>query len=49
LIVIFDIIFELIFKSNILGLKSFMPGRIASFAGHELNIGIFFLHFALYL
>jgi O-antigen ligase len=47
LIVIFDIIFELIFKSNILGLKSFMPGRIASFAGHELNIGHFFSAFCL--
>jgi len=47
LIVIFDIIFELIFKSNILGLESFMPGRIASFAGHELNIGHFFSAFCL--
>ena len=47
IIVIFDIIFELIFKSNILGLKSFMPGRIASFAGHELNIGHFFSAFCL--
>ena len=47
MIVIFDIIFELIFKSNILGLKSFMPGRIASFAGQELNIGHFFSAFSL--
>ena len=47
LIVIFDIIFELIFKSNMLGLKSFMPGRIASFAGHELNIGHYFSAFCL--
>jgi len=47
LIVIFDIIFELIFKSNTLGLKSFIPGRIASFAGHELNIGHFFSAFCL--
>ena len=47
MIVIFDIIFELIFKSNILGFKSFMPGRIASFAGQELNIGHFFSAFSL--
>ena len=47
MIVIFDIIFELIFKSNMLGLKSFMPGRIASFAGQELNIGHFFSAFSL--
>jgi len=47
MIVIFDIIFELIFESNILGLKSFMPGRIASFAGQELNIGHFFSAFSL--
>ena len=46
-IVILDIIFELIFKSNIIGLKSFMPGRVASFSGHELNIGHFFSAFCL--
>jgi O-antigen ligase len=46
-IVIFDIIFELIFKLNIIGLKSFMPGRVASFSGNELNIGHFFSAFCL--
>tara|TARA_Y100000768_G_scaffold340681_1_gene284702 strand:- start:972 stop:2228 length:1257 start_codon:yes stop_codon:yes gene_type:complete len=47
LIVILDIIFELIFKFNLIGLKSFMPGRIASFSGNELNIGHFFSAFCL--
>ena len=47
-IVVFDIIFELIFKSNTIGLNSFMPGRIASFAGNELNIGHFFSAFCLF-
>ena len=47
LIVIIDIIFELIFKFNILGFSSFMPGRIASFSGDELNIGHFFSGFCL--
>ena len=46
-IVIFDIIFELIFKINVIGLKSFMPGRVASFSGNELNIGHFFSAFSL--
>ena len=47
LIVVIDIIFELIFKSNIIGLQSFMPGRVASFSGHELNIGHYFSAFCL--
>ena len=47
IIVIFDIIFELIFKINVIGLKSFMPGRVASFSGNELNIGHFFSAFSL--
>ena len=46
-VVAIDIIFELIFKSNILGFKSFMPGRIASFSGNELNIGHYFSAFCL--
>ena len=46
-IVVIDIIVELIFKSNIIGLKSFMPGRVASFSGNELNIGHFFSAFCL--
>lgn len=47
LVVLLDITFELIFKSNIFGFKSFMPGRIASFSGAELNIGHFFSAFSL--
>jgi O-antigen ligase len=47
IVVMFDIVFELTFKSNILGLKSFMPSRVASFAGDELNIGHFFSAFCL--
>ena len=46
-IVIFDIIFELIFKINVIGLKSFMPGRVSSCSGNELNIGHFFSAFSL--
>ena len=42
LIVTLDIIFELLFKSNIMGMSSFIPGRVASFTGNELNIGHFF-------
>ena len=38
---------ELVFKSNIFGYKSFMPGRIASFSGNELNIGHYFSAFCL--
>ena len=47
LIVILDIIFELLFKSNIMGMSSFIPGRVASFTGNELNIGHFFSGFCL--
>ena len=47
MVVIVDINFELIFKSNMLGLKSFMPGRVASFSGSELNIGHYFSAFCL--
>ena len=48
LIVILDIIFELIFGHNILGFKSVLRGRIASFAGNEHNIGHFFSAFCLF-
>lgn len=47
IIVVIDIIFELIFKKNILGFSSIMPGRVASFAGTELNIGHYFSAFSL--
>ena len=42
LVVVLDVIFEIIFGFNILGFKSFMSGRIASFSGDELNIGHYF-------
>jgi len=47
LIVIIDLIFELVFKSNILGFKSIIPGRLTSFTGKEMIIGHFFSAFAL--
>lgn len=48
LVVILDVIFEIIFGFNILGFKSFMSGRIASFSGDELNIGHYFSAFSLF-
>ena len=45
-VLIIDIIFELIFGYNILGFKSYMPGRIASFFGNELIVGSFFICFS---
>ncbi len=44
-----DIIFEIIFGHNIIGNKSYMPGRIASFFGDELVAGAFFHGFILFL
>ena len=46
-IVIFDLIFEFIFGRNIIGLKSIIPGRLASFTGGEMVIGHFFSAFCL--
>tara|TARA_B100001559_G_scaffold276764_1_gene247872 strand:+ start:52 stop:1293 length:1242 start_codon:yes stop_codon:yes gene_type:complete len=46
-IVLFDIIFELIFKFNIFGFSSIIPGRVVSFSNDEMNIGHFFLAFCL--
>jgi len=48
LVVVLDVIFEIIFGFNILGFKSFMSGRIASFSGDELNIGHYFSAFSLF-
>ena len=45
LIVGFDIIFEYIFKHNIIGFTSPYQDRIASFMGRELKIGYFVLGF----
>jgi len=53
LIVIVDLILEFFFKSNILGFKSYIPGRLSSFMGSsipessELVIGHFFSAFCL--
>ena len=48
LVVVLDVIFELIFGFNVLGFKSFMSGRIASFTGDNLNIGHYFSAFSLF-
>ena len=40
--------FEIIFGYNIIGNKSYMPGRIASFFGDELVAGAFFHGFVLF-
>jgi len=47
LIVIFDLVFEYIFGHNILGNKSYMPGRLTGFIDGELVIGYYFIGFAL--
>ena len=46
-VVLIDLIFEFIVGFNILGFKSYMPGRLASFTGNELVIGNFFSAFCL--
>ena len=45
-ILVIDVIFEIIFGFNTIGIKSIIPGRIASFFGNELVVGSFFLSFA---
>ena len=47
LIVLFDLVFEYIFGHNILGNKSYMPGRLTGFIDGELVIGYYFIGFAL--
>ena len=42
-----DLIYEFIFGRNILGFKSYMPGRLAGFFNDELKIGHFFYGFSL--
>ena len=49
LIVFFDIIFELIFKQNTIGMSSIIPGRIVSFSGNEMTIGHYFSAFSLFV
>ena len=46
-VVLIDLIFEFMVGFNILGFKSYMPGRLASFTGNELVIGNFFSAFCL--
>ena len=48
LVLTFDILFEIIFGYNVIGNKSYMPGRIASFFGDELVAGAFFHGFVLF-
>ena len=43
-----DVLFELAFGYNLIGNKSYMPGRIASFFGDELVIGAFYHGFVLF-
>lgn len=46
-IVTFDLIFEFLTGNNILGFKSYMPGRLAGFLNKELKIGNFYYGFCL--
>ena len=48
LILTIDIIFEIIFGYNLIGNKSYMPARIASFFGDELVAGAFYHGFVLF-
>ena len=46
-VVFIDLIFEFMVGFNILGFKSYIPGRLAGFTGNELVIGNFFSAFCL--
>lgn len=46
-VVVADLIFEYLFKTNTLGFKSIIPGRLTSFTGKEMIIGHFFSAFVL--
>ena len=48
IIIIFDVFFELLFGNNILGFKSELSGRIASFFGEELVVGAYLHGFSLF-
>jgi len=48
LIITIDIIFETIFGHNMIGMKSYMPGRVVSFFGDELIVGAFYHGFVLF-
>ena len=47
IIVTVDLIYEIIVGSNILGFKSYMPGRLSGFYNDELKIGHFYYAFIL--
>ena len=47
LIVTFDLIFEYFIGFNVLGFKSYMPGRLSGFLNQELKIGHFYSAFFL--
>tara|TARA_Y100000590_G_scaffold328244_1_gene372751 strand:+ start:7295 stop:8533 length:1239 start_codon:yes stop_codon:yes gene_type:complete len=47
LIISFDLIYEYVFGSNILGFKSYMPGRLSGFFNQELKIGHLYSAFIL--
>jgi len=46
-IVTLDLIFELIFGINVLGNRSYIPGRLSGFLGAELKIGNWYFGFGL--
>ena len=48
IIITIDIIFETIFGHNLIGMKSYMPGRVVSFFGDELIVGAFYHGFVLF-
>ena len=48
LIVIIDLLIEFSFGQNSLGMKSYMPGRLAGFFDDELVVGYFYLGFIFY-
>ena len=47
LVVVADLTFEFINGQNLIGITSYMPGRLASFTGDELVIGSYFSAFSL--
>ena len=49
IIIIIDVIIEFIFGTNILGYKSYLDSRIASFTNDELIIGYIFCFIALFI
>ena len=48
IIISIDVFIELTFGTNSIGIKAYMPGRIASFFGDELIVGAFYHGFVLF-